>query len=157
MKKILLSFLLLFTSITFAFSQNSVVTGKVTDQKDGSALPGVTVTVKALPTIGTQTDINGKYSLSMPTGKILIFKFIGYKDVELVASSSVVNASLVTDSKQLTEVVVVGYGTQKRQNITGSVSSIAAKEIENTPVTTLEQAIQGKAGVRRQFRQVHSH
>ncbi|MEO7213012.1 TonB-dependent receptor [Mucilaginibacter sp.] len=145
MKKILLSFLLLFTSITFAFSQNSVVTGKVTDQKDGSALPGVTVTVKGFPTIGTQTDINGKYSLSIPAGKILIFKFIGYKDVELVAGGSVVNASLVTDSKQLTEVVVVGYGTQKRQNITGSVSSISAKEIENTPVTTLEQAIQGKA------------
>ncbi|OOQ57692.1 SusC/RagA family TonB-linked outer membrane protein [Mucilaginibacter pedocola] len=145
MKKILLSFLLLFVTASLAFSQNSVITGKVTDQKDGSALPGVTVTVKGTPGIGTQTDVNGKYSLSVPAGKVLVFKFIGYKAVELAANSSVVDATLETDSKQLTEVVVVGYGTQKRQNITGSVASIAAKEIENTPVTTLEQAIQGKA------------
>lgn len=145
MKKFLLSFLLFFTCVTLAFSQNVAVTGKVTDQKDGSALPGVTVSVKGSPTIGTQTDINGKYSLSVPTGKVLIFKYIGYKDVEQTVSGSVLNASMVTDSKQLTEVVVVGYGTQKRQSITGSVASIAAKEIENTPVTTLEQAIQGKA------------
>lgn len=148
MKKILLSFLLLFTSITFAFSQ-SVVTGKVTDQKDGSALPGVTVSVKGSPSIGIQTDINGSYSLSLPAGaKTLVFKYIGYKEVELTATGSVLNAAMVTDSKQLGEVVVVGYGTQKRQNITGSISSISSKEIENTPVTTLEQAIQGKsAGV----------
>lgn len=149
MKKILLSFLLLFTFVSFAFSQTSVVTGTVTDQKDGSALPGVTVSVKGSPAIGTQTNVNGKYSLSVPTGAVLLFKFIGYKEVALSAGSSgVVNASLETDSKQLTEVVVVGYGTQKRQNITGSISSITAKEIENTPVTSLEQAIQGKsAGV----------
>lgn len=148
MKKFLLSFLLLFAAVTLAFSQNSVVTGRVTDQKDGSALPGVTVTVKGSPTIGTQTDINGKYSLSVPAGKVLVFKFVGYKAVELAASGSVINASLETDSKQLTEVVVVGYGTQKRQDITGAISSISAKEIESTPVTSLEQAIQGKsAGV----------
>ncbi|MBD1363756.1 TonB-dependent receptor [Mucilaginibacter sp. ZT4R22] len=145
MKKILLSFLLLFTSLTFAFSQNSVVTGKVTDQKDGSALPGVTVTVKGSPTIGTQTDINGKYSLSIPTGKILIFKFIGYKDVELAASGSVINASLETDAKVLSEVVVVGYGTQSRRSLTGSVSKIKGTDIENIPVPSLESAIQGRA------------
>ncbi|RFZ82979.1 TonB-dependent receptor [Mucilaginibacter terrenus] len=146
MKKILLSFLLLFVSVTFAFSQNSVITGKVTDQKDGSALPGVTVSVKGSPNIGVQTDINGSYSLSVPaSAKTLVFKYIGYKDFELSISGTVLNAALTTDSKQLGEVVVVGYGTQKRQNITGSVASIAAKEIGNTPVTTLEQAIQGKA------------
>lgn len=149
MKKILLSFLLLFTSITFAFSQNNVVTGKVTDQKDGSSLPGVTVSVKGSPTIGVQTDVNGKYSLSVPaTAKTLVFKYIGFKELEIAITGSVLNVIMETDSKQLTEVLVVGYGTQKRQNVTGSISSISAKEIESTPVTSLEQAIQGKsAGV----------
>jgi TonB-dependent SusC/RagA subfamily outer membrane receptor len=149
MKKILLSFLLLFTSITFAFSQNNVVTGKVTDQKDGSSLPGVTVSVKGSPTIGVQTDVNGKYSLSVPaTAKTLVFKYIGFKELEIAITGSVLNVVMETDSKQLTEVLVVGYGTQKRQNVTGSISSISAKEIESTPVTSLEQAIQGKsAGV----------
>lgn len=145
MKKFLLSFLLLFTCVTLAFSQNVAVTGKVTDQKDGSALPGVTVSVKGSPTIGTQTDVNGKYSLSVPTGKVLLFKYIGYKDVELAVTGDVVNAVLETDAKQLTEVVVVGYGTQSRRLLTGSVSKIKGTDIENIPVPSLESAIQGRS------------
>jgi TonB-linked SusC/RagA family outer membrane protein len=149
MKKILLTFLLLSTCITFAFSQSNVITGKVTDQKDGTPLPGVTVVVKDAPTIGVQTDVNGNYKLSVPaTAKALSFRFIGYKDATSNINGSVINAQMLSDSKQLTEVVVVGYGTQKRANITGSISSISSKEIEGTPVTSLEQAIQGKsAGV----------
>lgn len=148
MKKFLLLFLLLFT-VTVAISQTKVVTGKVTDQKDGSALPGVTVAVKGSPTIGVQTDVTGSYRLNVPVNtKTLIFKFIGYKDVELPITSAVINTQLAVDPKQLTEVVVVGFGVQKRRDITGSISSIAAKEIEGTPATSLEQAIQGKsAGV----------
>jgi TonB-linked SusC/RagA family outer membrane protein len=148
MKKILLLFLLLFT-VTVAICQTKVITGKVTDQKDGSALPGVTVTVKGSPTIGMQTDVNGGYRLLVPAdAKILSFSFIGYKNVELPITGTVINTQLGVDSKQLTEVLVVGYGTQKRQNVTGSISSISAKEIEGTPATSLEQAIQGKsAGV----------
>ncbi|MDB5287634.1 MAG: SusC/RagA family TonB-linked outer membrane protein [Mucilaginibacter sp.] len=146
MKKILLSFLLLFTCISLAFSQNNVITGKVTDQKDGSPLPGVTVVVKDAPTIGVQTDVNGNYKLSVPaTAKALSFRFIGYKEATLNINGSVLNTQLVPDSKQLNEVVVVGYGTQKRANITGSISSVSAKEFENTPVTSLEQAIQGRS------------
>lgn len=148
MKKILLSFLLLFSCVTLAFSQSKLVTGTVTDQKDGSALPGVTVSVKGSPAIGTQTDISGKYSLSVPAGAVLVFKFIGYKEASAGTSGSVVNAALITDSQQLNEVVVVGYGTQTRQSVTGAISSVSAKQIESTPVTSLEQAIQGKsAGV----------
>ena len=146
MKKILLSFLVVFACVTLAFSQNVVITGKVTDQKDGSALPGVTVTVKGSPTIGAQTDINGSYHLSVPaSAKSLVFRFIGYKDVEALINDNVINVQLETDSKLLNEVVVVGYGTQKRQAITGSIASVSAKEIENTPVTSVEQALQGKA------------
>jgi TonB-linked SusC/RagA family outer membrane protein len=149
MKKHLLTILLLCTCIAFGFAQNRVITGKVTDQKDGSPLPGVSVTVKGVTGLGTQTDINGGYKLSVPaTAKVLAFNFLGFKLSEETINGNVVNVQLISDSKQLTEVVVVGYGTQKKANITGSISSVSAKDIEGTPTTSIEQAIQGKtAGV----------
>lgn len=149
MKKKLLPLLLLLLSVSLAFGQNRVITGKVTDQKDGSALPGVSVTVKGKAAFGTQTGVDGAYSLSVTQDvKSLTFKFLGYKEAEVPITGNTVNVQLVIDSKQLSEVVVVGYGTQKRQNVTGSIASVSAKDIEGTPVTTFEQAIQGKmAGV----------
>jgi TonB-linked SusC/RagA family outer membrane protein len=145
MKKNLLTILLLFSCISFVFAQNRVITGKVTDQKDGSPLPGVSVTVKGVTGIGTQTDLNGGYSLSVPaTAKILVFNFLGYTPAEIAISKLVVNASLTVDAKQLTEVVVVGYGTQSRASLTGSVSKIKGSDIENIPVPSLESAIQGR-------------
>ncbi|HMG08170.1 MAG TPA: TonB-dependent receptor [Mucilaginibacter sp.] len=146
MKKNLLTILLLFSCISFVFAQNRVITGKVTDQKDGSPLPGVGVTVKGVTGTGTQTSINGTYNLSVPANaKVLVFRFLGFKEAESPINGQVINVALEQDSKQLTEVVVVGYGTQKRQSITGSIASVSSKEIQGTPVTTLEQAIQGKA------------
>lgn len=149
MKKNLLTILLLFSCISFVFAQNRVITGKVTDQKDGSPLPGVSVTVKGAAGIGTQTDVSGAYSFSVPaSAKVLVFRFIGFKVVELPIAGKTLSTALEQDSKQLTEVVVVGYGTQKRANITGAISSVSAKDIEGTPTTSVEQAIQGKvAGV----------
>jgi TonB-linked SusC/RagA family outer membrane protein len=145
MKKNLLTILLLFSCISFVFAQNRTITGKVTDQKDGSPLPGVSVTVKGLSGSGTQTDINGSYSLSVPaTAKTLVFRFIGYTPLEEAITKQVVNASLVVDAKQLTEVVVVGYGTQSKRSLTGSVSKIKGADIENIPVPSLESAIQGR-------------
>jgi TonB-linked SusC/RagA family outer membrane protein len=127
------------------FGQNRVITGKVTDQKDGSPLPGVSVSVKGVASIGTQTDINGSYSLSVPaTAKVLIFTFIGYTPAEIAINKVVINASLLVDAKQLTEVVVVGYGTQSRRSLTGSISKIKGADIENIPVPSLESAIQGR-------------
>jgi len=148
MKKNLLSFFLLFFCFSFVFAQNRVITGKVTDQKDGSPLPGVSVIVKGT-TAGTQTNLDGVYSLTVPDGaKALVFKYVGYKEADLPINGNVVNAQLEYDPKQLSEVVVVGYGTQKRSSITGAITSVSAKDIENTPVTTFEQALQGKtAGV----------
>jgi TonB-linked SusC/RagA family outer membrane protein len=146
MKKKLLIFLLLLSCITTAFAQNRVITGKVTDQKDGSPLPGVNVTVKGLQGTGTQTGINGTYSLSVPAGtQVLSFRFLGYKESTLTVSGATQDVQLEQDSKQLTEVVVVGYGTQKRQSITGSISSISSKEVEGLPVTSFDQALQGRA------------
>ncbi|QEC76189.1 SusC/RagA family TonB-linked outer membrane protein [Mucilaginibacter ginsenosidivorax] len=145
MKKNLLTILLLFSCISLVFAQNRVITGKVTDQKDGSPLPGVSVTVKGAPSIGAQTDVSGAYKLSVPaTAKVLVFRFIGYTPVETAISNLVVNASLAVDAKQLNEVVVVGYGTQSRASLTGSVSKIKGADIENIPVPSLESAIQGR-------------
>ncbi|WDF76777.1 TonB-dependent receptor [Mucilaginibacter sp. KACC 22773] len=145
MKKNLLTILLLFSCISFVFAQNRIITGKVTDQKDGSPLPGVSVTVKGAASIGVQTDVSGAYKLSVPaTAKVLVFRFIGYTPVEIAISGIAVNASLAVDAKQLNEVVVVGYGTQSRASLTGSVSKIKGADIENIPVPSLESAIQGR-------------
>ncbi|WP_114938933.1 SusC/RagA family TonB-linked outer membrane protein [Mucilaginibacter endophyticus] len=146
MKKHLLTILLLCTCITLGFAQNRVITGKVTDQKDGSPLPGVSVTVKGVTGVGTQTDINGSYKLSVPaTAKILTFSFLGYLPKEVAIAGTTVDAQLGTDSKLLNEVVVVGYGTQSKRSLTGSVSKIKGGDIENIPVPSLESAIQGRS------------
>ncbi|WP_413669359.1 SusC/RagA family TonB-linked outer membrane protein [Mucilaginibacter sp. Mucisp86] len=146
MKKHLLTILLLCTCVAFGFAQNRVITGKVTDQKDGSPLPGVSVTVKGVTGLGTQTDINGGYKLSVPaTAKVLVFNFLGYIPREIAITGAAVNAQLTTDSKVLGEVVVVGYGTQSKRSLTGSVSKIKGGDIENIPVPSLESAIQGRS------------
>ncbi|HTD99662.1 MAG TPA: TonB-dependent receptor [Mucilaginibacter sp.] len=148
-KKLLILLVLLITTISVVTAQAQTVTGKVTDQKDGLPLPGVSVTVKGLSAGGTQTTLNGSYSITVPAGShTLVFRYIGYKQVERPVTGSTVDVQLETDSKQLSEVVVVGYGTQKRASITGSIATVSGKETENVPVTTFEQALQGKtAGV----------
>ncbi|MEO3403822.1 TonB-dependent receptor [Mucilaginibacter sp. CAU 1740] len=146
MKKHLLTILLLCTCVAFGFAQTKVITGKVTDQKDGSPLPGVSVTVKGATGVGTQTDINGGYKLSVPaSAKVLTFKFLGYNVLDVPINGNTVNAALGVDSKVLNEVVVVGYGTQSKRSLTGSVSKIKGADIENIPVPSLESAIQGRS------------
>lgn len=148
MRKILL-FLLAFSVSLTVFAQNKTITGVITDAKDGSTLPGVSITVKEVPGIGTQTDANGRYSLTVPaSAKTLIVNYIGFGTVQAPITGTVVNAAIRENSRQLSEVVVVGYGTQTRQSVTGSIAGVTAKDIQETPVTTVEQAIQGKiAGV----------
>lgn len=148
MKKTLLFLLAISISLT-AFAQNKTVTGVVTDAKDKSTLPGVSVTVKEAPNIGTQTDATGHYNLSVPANATtLIINYIGFGTVQVPITGNVVNASIRENAQQLSEVVVVGYGTQTRQTVTGSIAGVTAKDIQETPVTTVEQALQGKiAGV----------
>jgi len=146
MKKNLLTFFLLFSCFSSALAQSKVIKGKVTDQKDGSPLPGVTVVAKGAEGAGTQTDINGLYTLTLPDGVTTVtFRYIGYKDAVLTVKGATLDAQLQTDSKQLSEVVVVGYGTQKRGSLTGAISSVSGKDVAETPVTSFEQAIQGRA------------
>lgn len=121
-----------------------VVTGKVLDET-GLPLPGVSVKVKN-STTGTSTDTDGNYSLrDVDENAVLIFSFIGFTSQEIpVNGKSVLNISMVPDSKALSEVVVIGYGTQKRENIIGSVSQVTAADLENRPVTQLSNALTGQ-------------
>jgi TonB-dependent starch-binding outer membrane protein SusC len=125
-KKLLMLCLFLWTSA--AIAQNRTVSGTVTSAEDGSPLPGASITVKGTTT-GTSTDADGKYSISVPTGSsTLVFSFIGLVSKEIqVNNQNTLNVALQSDSKALTELVVVGYGTQSKRDLTGSISSIAGK------------------------------
>jgi TonB-dependent starch-binding outer membrane protein SusC len=123
------------------------VTGNVTDGSNNNPLPGVTVGL-AGTTRGTTSDANGNYSIDVPdAGELrLVFSFIGYvrKEVE-IGNSSLLNIVLSPSDIALNEVVVVGYGTQKRSDLTGSVSSVSSEDLERVPVTNVNQALQGRA------------
>ncbi len=124
------------------------ITGQVSDST-GLPLQGVSLNVEGT-TVGTVTDANGNYKLSVPdsyAGKSLTFSFTGFEtQVILIGDKNVINVSLVnTGGAMLSDVVVVGYGTQRRGSLTGSVNQISSKSIENKPVTNTLQALQGES------------
>jgi TonB-linked SusC/RagA family outer membrane protein len=123
------------------------VSGRIVDEK-GAGLPGVNVIVKGTTT-GAQTDADGRYTIQVPDNATLVFSFVGYASQEVVVGSrSTIDVALAPDSKALTDVVVVGYLTQDRQNVTSAVSNLNVQEAQKTPVPTLVQAFQGRvAGV----------
>ena len=131
---------------TAAWSQSRVVTGTVTDTKDGSPLSGVSITVKG-GTGGVQSGTDGKFSITVPQGtRSLIFSFVGYEPQEVsLRDQSTINVSLTSDERRLQEVVVVGYGTQRKRDVTASISVIAGDKIKNAPVQSFDQALGGKA------------
>jgi len=132
---------LLFSLSSFA---QDVVSGKVTDAADGSSIPGVSIAVKGT-TGGSQTDANGTYKVNAGSNATLVFSFVGYASKEVaVGGKSVVNVSLTADNKSLEEVVVVGYGTQKRREISGTVTSLGARDFNAGVVTNPLAAAQGK-------------
>lgn len=144
-KNLLLIGLLLFGFLT-GVAQERTITGKVTAQEDGSALPGVNVVVKGT-TNGTVTDGDGNFKINIPSGDtFLVFSFIGLITQEVpVGVRSVMDVVMSSDITQLNEVVVVGYGTQLKQDLTGNVASVKGDVLQNVPVPTFEQAIQGRA------------
>lgn len=137
-------FSMLFLSQLWA--QERSISGTVTSTEDDSALPGVNVILQG-STIGTTTDIEGHYRLNVPeSGGTLLFSFIGLATEEVeIGSRSVIDVAMDPDLQQLQEVVVVGYGTQLKQNLTGNIAQISGEEIENIPVPSFESAIQGRA------------
>lgn len=145
MKKILLlCFSLAFVASVWA--QERVVSGKVTSQEDGSPIPGVNVIVKG-STSGTASDVNGNYSIRVQDNNaVLAFSFIGFSNLEVsVGARTTVDVQMAPDITQLSEVVVTGYGTQIKQELTGNIAKVSGEAIQNVPVTTFEQAIQGRA------------
>nr|WP_295921901.1 TonB-dependent receptor [uncultured Dyadobacter sp.] len=125
--------------------QDRTITGSVTDEK-GEGLPGVSVVIKGTQR-GTVTGAGGAYSISIASDTdILVFSFVGYLSQEAtIGNRKKVDLSLVTDTKALEEVMVVGYGTQKKSDLTGSVSSVKGSDLTRLPTQRVDQALQGRA------------
>lgn len=122
-----------------------VVTGTVKAAEDGSELPGVTVLEKGTSN-GTITNIDGTYSIKVSPGATLIFSFVSYETQEVpVNNNSVINVTLGADTKELEAVVVIGYGTAKKSDLTGAVSTVSTEELENIPNSRVDQVLQGRA------------
>ena len=147
MRKLLLLFfsLVFVLAATSANAQNRTISGTVLGA-DGAAIPGVTVLVKGTA-LGGSTNAGGRYELQVPpTATTLVFSYVGYESKQVaIGNQSAINVSLATSDTGLDEVVVVGYGTQSRRDLTGNVSTVAGKEIAALPVQSFDQALQGRA------------
>ncbi len=145
---ILVGILLLFTGNSM-LAQSRAISGKVISAEDGSALPAVNVVLKGTTT-GTVTDVDGNYRLEVPqNGGTLIFSFIGLLTQEVeIGDQSVIDVDMRDDVTELTEVVVVGYGTQIKRDLTGNIAKVSGKDIENVPLNSVETTLGGRtAGV----------
>jgi TonB-linked SusC/RagA family outer membrane protein len=127
-----------------AFGQTKTVTGSVRDQK-GAGIPGVSIALKGVPNRGATSDASGNFSLTGVDNKtVLMFSSVGFESLEVtIGSKTNVEITLDESSANLDEVVVVGYGVQKKANMTGAVSTVDSKMIENRPTTSLQSALQG--------------
>lgn len=128
---------------TYMYAQEITATGTVVDQ-NGDPLIGVTVTV-VKGTSGSITDVNGNFSIKCNKGAVLKFSYIGYKEVTQVALGTKMQITLKEDSQALDEVVVIGYGTQKKRDVTGSITSVTDKTIQEKQPINVFQALQGEA------------
>ena len=147
MKRIFTISVLVLLCLFFAdatFAQNTAVKGKVTDAATGEALIGVSVSIKGTTT-GAQTDATGAFTLQAPPTATLVFTYIGYTTLSLpINNQTQLVVKLQAESKELAQVVVVGYGTQRKRDVTGSVASVKGDELAKQPVQTPTQALQGK-------------
>jgi len=138
------------TEILLASLVNQVereVAGVVTDGENGDALPGVAVLIKGT-SIGTITDMNGKYSIKVSDGgsPVLVFSYVGYVGQEIaVTNQSAVNVKLASSTKQLSELMVVGYGTQSKEEFTGSAARVSGDKLKDMPVQSFDQGMAGRA------------
>ena len=146
MQKLSIFLLFLFFALS-TYAQNSI-TGVVSDAESGETLPGVNVHIKGT-TNGTITDINGNYAINVSDSEVLVFSFVGYQEKEVIISNQTeLNIALQVEALGLNEVVVVGYGTQKKSDLTGAISTVDMKELQSRQVSTIDQALQGQvAGV----------
>ena len=140
-------FLLVFMGFC-ASAQTINTTGIVKDAASGDVLPGVSIIIKG-STNGTQTDFDGLYTLSsLQPNAVLVFRYLGYKQKEVSAKNGVLNVTLEIEAQSLDEIVLIGYGSQRKKETTGAVSVVSSQTIEDLKPTRIEQALQGQvAGV----------
>jgi TonB-linked SusC/RagA family outer membrane protein len=143
MKKLIYTLLLL---PLFALSQGKIVSGMVNDDM-GGPLPGATVQVKGSESIGSITDFDGKFTIALKAGETkIIISYVGFESIEVdVSSQSNISVSLQQDVSELEEVVVIGYGTVLKKDLTGSVASVKVSETISRQSTTVDQLLQGRA------------
>ncbi|MBJ7881047.1 SusC/RagA family TonB-linked outer membrane protein [Gelidibacter salicanalis] len=142
--------LALFAVVSFGFMTNSysqgiLIKGTITDSA-GNPVPGATVVIKSTPTVGTQSDFDGNYFLEVPNSQtILIYSYLGYSTKEItVGNQSIINISLQESAEDLDEVVIVGYGTQKKSDVTGAISSVKSEDLTKVVTTNPVDALQGR-------------
>lgn len=149
-RKMLLLHLLISSTLIATYAQGNVVKGKITDAATGEEMPGVNIVVKGT-TNGTTSDVNGEFSIALKEGEnMMVVSFIGYKTLEVSVSSSqtFLEVKLEADIQTLQEVVVVGYGTQKKSHLTGAVASANMEDYSRIPTGDALNALQGQvAGV----------
>jgi len=139
-----IAILLMVSNPILAQNTSRTITGTVTDDT-GETIPGVNIITKGTVS-GTVTDIDGKYEIVASTGDVLSFSFVGYDKQEVtVADQSKIDVVLHSNSQELGEVVVVGYGVRRKDDVTGSVSTVKASELTEFPVLDALQAVQGRA------------
>lgn len=142
-KNFTLIILLLLTSLSTVFAQSIKISGKITDDS-GSALPGVTISVKGTGS-ATSSDVNGSYSISAGANSTLVYSFVGFStQVIAVDNRTVINIILQPATTTLNDVVVVGYGTQKSEKVSGSISTLKSSDIQKDNPVRIEDAIQGR-------------
>jgi TonB-linked SusC/RagA family outer membrane protein len=146
MQHTLLKFLfVLFLLSGPVYAQNRTVSGTVSDKSDGLPLPGVSILVQGTP-VGTQTSADGKYIISVPVNGVLVITSLGYTTQTLIPSSAVLDVVMERDTRQLTEVVLTGYGVAEHpREVTGAVSTIKSAEFENQAVLSIDKLLQGRA------------
>lgn len=146
MRQLVFLFVALLWSGSVLLAQSKVLTGKVTDESTGSPLAGVSVLVKGVAT-GTTTREDGSFQISAPEkAKTLVFSYVNFSTKEVaIDGKTTINVQLLSEDKAMQEVVVVGFGTQRRRDVTSSIATIGADKIKNVPVQTFEQALSGKA------------
>jgi len=147
MRRFTLLFVLFAILISYAAqAQNRQITGRVLSAVDGAPLPGVTVVAKGT-TSGSTTDSEGKFALTVSAGDnlTLVFSYIGFETTEAkVGSEGTVTVRLKEQTTALNDVVVVGYGTQRKRDVTGSVASVTAEQVAEVPITRADQILQGR-------------
>lgn len=147
---VMLAFSVSFLSMNSTYAKGALqekqqITGKVIDGTTNESLPGVSILIKGTAT-GTITDMDGNFSMEAASSDLLVFSFIGYLSEEVtVGNSTEINVTLVEDIIGLDEVVVTGYGVQKKSDVTGSIASVSGDKLTEIPVSGVDQALQGRA------------